>query len=153
MSLAPWTRFDQRISWHVKLGAEAVRDAGCAACVAFNASGGAGLAGAGLGGALHAALFGDAVIEGAPDLRGIGGSGWRAGVGPSALLRLRAGSRAALLASGGWTWLPGTPTHETWTMSGAGRLHLGRDASLALEYRRRPSEQTLGLTLYLFRSP
>ena len=153
VSLAPWTRFDQRTSWHVRLGAETVRDAGCPSCVAFVVDGGAGLAGVGFGGALHAALFADGSVEAAPDLAGIGGSGWRVGVGPSALLRLVAGSRTALLASGGWRWLPGTPTHETWTVAGAGRLHLGRDISLALEYRRRPSEQALGLTLYLFDSP
>jgi hypothetical protein len=153
VSLAPWSRFDRRISWHVKLGAEAVRDSGCAACVAFTASGGGGLAGAGLGGALHAAIFSDATLEAAPDLRGLGGSGWRVGLGPSALLRLQAGSRASLLAQGGWSWLPGTPTHQTWTLSGAGRLHLGRDVSLALELRRRPSEQSLGMVLYLFNSP
>jgi hypothetical protein len=121
--------------------------------VAFVAAGGAGLAGAGLGGALHAALFADGTVEAAPDLQGIGGSGWRLGIGPSALLRLRAGARAALLASGSWTWLPGTPTRDTWTVAGAGRVHLGREASLALEYRWRPSEQALGLTLYLFNSP
>lgn len=153
VSLAPWTRFDQRTSWHLKLGAETVRDSGCPSCVAFVVAGGAGFAGAAFGGALHAALFADVTVEGAPDLHGIGGSGWRAGVGPSALLRLRAGSRGALLAQGGWSWLPGAPTRETWTMSGAGRWHVARDVSLALEYRRRPSEQALGLTLYLFDSP
>ena len=153
VSLAPWTRFDKRTSWHVKLGAETVRDSGCPSCVALVASGGAGMAGAGFGGALHAALFTDATIEGAPDLHGIGGSGWRVGVGPAALLRLRAGSAAALLVQGGWSWLPGTPTHQTWTVAGAGRYHFTRDVSLALEYRRRPSEQALGLTLYLFDSP
>jgi hypothetical protein len=153
VSLAPWTRFDQRTSWHFKLGAEAVRDSGCPSCVAFVAAGGAGLAGAGFGGALHAALFADGSVEAAPDLRGIGGSGLRLGVGPTGLLRLRAGSRAGLLLGGNWTWLPGTPTGETWTLSAAGRLHLGRAASLALEYRRRPSEQALGLVLYLFASP
>ena len=150
ISLAPWSRFDMRTSWHVKIGAETVRDHGCASCVALVAAGGAGFAGAGLGGAFHAALFADGSVEAAPDLRGIGGSGWRLGLGPSALVRLRAGSRAALLASGGWRWLPGTPTHQTWTAAAAGRLHLGREVSLALEYRRRPAEQALGLVLYLF---
>ncbi len=153
VSLAPLGRFDQRTSWHVELGARAVRDAGCSSCVAFVAAGGAGLAGAGLGGALHAALFADGSVEAAPRLQGIGGSGWRLGLGPAALVRLRAGSRAALLASGDWRWLPGTPTGETWSISGAGRVHLGRQASLALEYRRRPAEQSLGLVLYLFDSP
>jgi hypothetical protein len=153
VSLAPWSRFDKRTSWHLKIGAEKVRDAGCSSCVAFAADGGAGMSLAGLGGALHAALFADGSVEAAPDLRGIGGSGWRVGLGPSALARLRAGERAALLVSGEWRWLPGTPTHETWTIAGAGRLHLGREVSLALEYRRRPSEQALGLTLYLFDSP
>jgi Domain of unknown function (DUF4105) len=153
VSLAPWNRFDKRTSWHLSLGSAMVRDSGCPSCVAFVAAGGAGFAGAAFGGALHAALFTDATIEGAPDLRGIGGSGWRVGVGPSALLRLRAGSAAALLVQGGWSWLPGTPTHQTWTVAGAGRYHFTRDVSLALEYRRRPSEQALGLTLYLFDSP
>jgi len=153
ISMAPWTRFDKRMSWNVKLGAEAIHDSGCSSCVAFVAAGGAGLAGAGFGGVLHAALFADGSVEAAPDLQGIGGSGWRLGIGPSALLRLRAGSRAALLASGSWTWLPGTETHDTWTIAGSGRVHLGREVSLALEYRRRPSEQALGLTLYLFNSP
>jgi hypothetical protein len=153
VSLAPWTRFDKRTSWRLKVGAETVRDAGCASCVAFVAGGGPGFAAGGFGGALHAALFADVSVEAAPGLEGIGGSGWRLGFGPSALLRLAAGSRAALLLSGDWRWLPGTDTRESWTVAGAGRLHLGRDVSLALEYRRRPSEQVLGLTLYLFNSP
>ncbi len=153
VSLAPWTRFDLRSSWHVKAGAETIRDAGCPSCVAMVIDGGAGLAGAGFDGALHAALFADASIEAAPDLRGIGGSGWRVGAGTSALVRLRAAERAALLVSGQWRWLPGTPVHDTWTVAGAGRLHLGTEFSLALEYRRRPSEQVLGLVLYLFNSP
>jgi hypothetical protein len=153
VSLAPWTRFDLRSSWHVKAGAETIRDSGCPSCVAMVIDGGAGMAGAGFGGALHAALFADGSVEAAPDLRGLGGSGWRIGLGPSALVRLRAGTWAGLLASGSWRWLPGTPTHETWTIAGAGRLHLARDVSLALEYRRRPSEQTLGLVLYLANSP
>jgi hypothetical protein len=152
VSLAPWDRFSRRTSWHLRVGAETIRDAGCASCLAFATGGGAGFAGAGLGEALHVAAFADVSVEAAPHLDGIGGSGWRVGLGPAALLRLRAGSRAALLLSGDWRWLPGTPTHETWTLSGAGRLHLGRSASLALEYRRRPTEQALGLTLYLFDS-
>jgi hypothetical protein len=139
-----------KVEGDLKVGVETVRDPGCASCVAFVASGGPGLAAAGFGGALHAALFADGSVEAAPDLRGIGGSGWRLGLGPSALLRLSAGSRGALLASGDWRWLPGTPTHQTWAVSGAARVHLGQRTSLAIEYRRRPSEQSLGLTLYLF---
>jgi hypothetical protein len=153
ISLTPWSRFDRRTSWHFSLGAAGVRDSGCVSCVAFQAAAGAGLAGAGFGGALHAAIFSDATLEAAPDLRGQGGSGWRLGVGPSTLVRWRAGSVATVLATGGWSWLPWTQTHQTWTVGGAGRLHLGRDVSLALEFRRRPSEQSLGLVLYLFNSP
>jgi hypothetical protein len=97
----------------------------------------------------------DAEVNAAPGLHGLRDSGWRLAVGPSALLRLRAGDRAALLAEAGWRWLPEASPRETWKLTLEGRLHLrhdpgGHDLSLALRARRSPGEDSAQAVLYAY---
>jgi hypothetical protein len=150
VSLSPLTRFDRRPSWRARLGAETVRDAACAGCVAGLLDAGGGLAVSALDGAVDAAAFGDAELLGSPRLAGWDGGRLRVGLGPGGLVRLRLGDRAALLASGDWRWLPEARPRETFALDAALRVHLGRNLSVALEARRRPREDALGLALYAF---
>jgi len=148
-SLNSFAGFERRISWKMRAGATRVADAGCPRCVAgrFEVGGGPGLV---LGGDwLAAALTADAELLAAPDLHGLAGSGFRPGVGPGALVRLLAGERAALLASGAWRWLPWAVPRSTYDFSVEGRLHLG-PASLALRLRRAPRVEEVGLMLLLY---
>jgi hypothetical protein len=148
VSLNDLSRFDLRPSWRVKAGAATVRDAGCAGCLAGQAELGGGYALASLARVLD--LFGgaDVAVEWSPHLSGAGGSEVRAGVGPGGLARIRLGPRAALLADARWRWLPGADPDRTFDLRGGLRLHLGRDASLALEARRTPAEDVLSASLY-----
>jgi hypothetical protein len=141
--------FDRRISWKLRAGATRVADAGCPRCVAgrLEVGGGPGLV---LGrDRLAAALTADAELLAAPDLHGVAGSGFRPGVGPGLLVRLLAGERASLLASGAWRWLPWAVPHSTYDVSVEGRLHFG-PASLALRLRRAPRAEEVGLMLLLY---
>ncbi|ACG71293.1 conserved hypothetical protein [Anaeromyxobacter sp. K] len=137
VSLSPVTRFDARPSWKASFGATTVRDRGCDRCLAFASDLGGGLAAA-LPGGLDLAATGDLELRASPGLSGAGGTGWRPGIGPSALARLRLGTRAVLLADARWRWLPEAAPRTTWSWGGALRLHLARDLSLALEGRRQP---------------
>jgi hypothetical protein len=139
LSLNPVTRFDARPSWRMRLGATTVRDGGCDRCLAFAAELGGGFAAASVLGALDLLATGDVELLASPRLDGAGGSGWRPGLGPSALARLRLGPRATLLGDAKLRWLPGADPRTTWSAGGALRLHLARDLSLSLEGRGTPT--------------
>jgi hypothetical protein len=145
-TLSPINRFDRRASWKLRVGATRVEDSGCAKCVAglFSIGGGPGWVSP--GGAFSAALTGDADVLGAPSLQGISGTGIRAGVGPGMLLRLLAGERTALLATGTWRYLPWSNPETSYDVSVEGRLHLGR-ISLAARWRKAPLAEQVSLLL------
>jgi len=150
LSLNDLSRFDLRPSWRVRFGAATVRDAGCAACLAGQAELGAGFTKAGLLRVLDLYAGADASVEWSPRLSGLSDAPVRAGVGPGAILRLRAGRLAALVADARWRWLPGASPDRTWDLRAALRLHVARDLSLALEVRRTPAadEGTAGVLGY-----
>ncbi len=149
-SISPVSRFDLRPAWQFRAGATTVRDGGCDRCTAGLLAVGGGFSTSQAGGAVDAALFGDLELLGSSHLAGLRGSPARLGLGPGGLVRVRFGSRAALLASGSWHWLPEAAPRETWSLELAGRLHLARQVSLGLEGRRRPGETSAGLLLYLY---
>jgi hypothetical protein len=139
LSLNDLSRFDLRPSWRVRFGAATVRDAGCGGCLAAQAELGAGLTRASLLGAADLYVGADASVEAASHLAGIADGPVRAGIGPGGVLRIRAGSRAALLADARWRWLPDAAPDRTWDLRASLRLHVARDLSLALEARRTPA--------------
>lgn len=151
VSLNPLSRWDQRPSWRMRAGATTVRDAGCAGCLAGVAELGGGLGAADLGGAIDLLALGDAELLGAPSLEGIRGAGVRLGLGPSALVRVRAGDRAVLLADARWRYLPFATPEQSWSVSGTFRLHLTRALSLAVEARAAPEDRDVQAGLLLYR--
>jgi hypothetical protein len=138
VSLNPVSRFDLRPSWRFRVGARAVRDGGCAGCIAGEASAGAGFAVA-AGRALDLLATGDVELLGAPRLSGAGGSWARPGIGPGGLARVRLGDRAALVLEARWRWLPGAEPDRTWDLGATLRVHLVPGLSLGLEARHTPS--------------
>jgi len=139
LSINPVNRFDIKPSWRMRAGATTVRDGGCAGCTAFAAELGGGFATADLAGALDLLAMGEVELLAAPGLEGAAGAGWRPGLGPSALARLRLGSRVTFLADARWRFLPGARPRASHLLSGVLRLHLARDLSLALEARHAPA--------------
>jgi uncharacterized protein DUF4105 len=138
-SLSRLSRFDEKPSWRVKLGAATVRDEGCSACLAAQGEVGAGFTVAEVLRAVDLYAGVDAAVEWSPRLSGISGREVRAGVGPGGLLRVRLGKRAALLGDARWHLLPGASPRQTYDLRGQLRLHLAPALSLALEARRTPA--------------
>ena len=149
-TMSPLSRFDLRPSWRFALGARTVRDAACDQCLAGYAEGGAGVALVRFAGAIDLLATGDLSLEGAPGLSGLDGHGFRVGVGPGGLLRLRAGERIALLASAGWRWLPAAAPHDTWSLGADLRLNAWRDLSLAVQARRTPQDGEVVLAVLAY---
>ena len=149
-SLNPIDRFEQRVSWKMRVGATRVADAGCDRCVAgfLAVGGGPGMVSA--DGTFSAALTADAELLGAPDLHGLSGSPVRPGIGPGLLLRLLAGDRGALVGTGTWRWLPSASPETTYELGLEARLHLG-PVSLAARGRAAPRAHDLGLLLLMYR--
>jgi hypothetical protein len=148
VSLSPMTRFDRRPSWRFDVGAATVRDRGCASCLAGLVTAGGGLALA--AGPVDLAAFGDLELLGSARLDGLRGSAWRLGLGPGGLVRLRLGGRAALVATADWRWLPEAAPRRSWGLGLTARLHLARGLSLALDARRAPRDEAVGLTVLLY---
>jgi hypothetical protein len=148
-SLHHFDRFDRRLSYHLRAGAEAVRDGGCRGCLAAVAEGGAGPAQLLFGDRLTVMLTADAVLHGSAALSGVNGSGARLGVGPTFAVRLL-GSRASLLARAGQRWMPASSPGSTFELGTSGRLHLGA-VSAALDWRRTPLAHEVLLSLQVFR--
>jgi hypothetical protein len=136
-SLNALDRFDHRLSWRFRAGAEAVRDAGCAGCLAGKLEFGGGPAHLAFGSALSVLASVDAELAVAPRLAGVAGSAFRPGVGPTGIVRLLGADRAALLGRATWRWSPDARPASAYGFGLEGRVHLG-EASLAVELRRTP---------------
>jgi hypothetical protein len=142
-SLNPVHRFDLRPSWRMRAGATTVRDGGCDRCVAGALELGGGFTAARVLGVVDLLALGDVELLGAPDLAGIDGVGLRAGLGPSAIARVRAGRVATLLAEARWRWFPAAAPDTGYALTAGVRLHAGRRLSLALDARRTPDDDEL----------
>ncbi|HET7753223.1 MAG TPA: DUF4105 domain-containing protein [Anaeromyxobacteraceae bacterium] len=148
-SLHHFDRFDRRLSYRLRAGAETIRDGGCRSCLAAVAEGGAGPAQLLLGDRLTLMLTGDAVIHGSAALSGVNGSGARLGLGPTLAVRVL-GARASLLARAGQRWMPAASPGSTFELGTSGRLHLGT-VSAALDWRRTPLAHEVLFSLQVFR--
>jgi hypothetical protein len=144
LSLNPVSRFDLRPSWRVRVGATTVRDGGCDRCTAFAAELGSGFTAAALG-PLDVYAGGDVELLASAHLAGAGGTGWRPGVGPGALARLRLGRAATFLADARWRWLPAATPETTHLLSAVLRVHVARDLSLAIEGRHTPATRDVSV--------
>jgi hypothetical protein len=57
---------------------------------------------------------------------------------------------AALLATADWRWLPEAAPRTTWRLGLTAQLHVARGLSLALDARRGPRDEAVGLTVLLY---
>jgi hypothetical protein len=149
-SLNALERFDRRFSWQFRAGAERVRDGGCASCVAGKVEFGGGPAVVALGSALSALATFDAELAASPPLEGFRGTAFRPGFGPTGMLRLLAGDRAALLGTASWRWYPEAATRDGFALGAEARVHFAR-ASLAFEVKRAPRGTEALVWTQLFR--
>ena len=147
-SLSPVNRFDLRPSWRMRAGATTVRDAGCDRCVAGAAELGGGFTAARLLGALDLLALAETELLYSPRLSGTDGRGVRAGLGPSAIARVRAGTAATFLAEARWRWYPAAAPESGYQLTAGVRLHAGRNLSLALEGRRTPEDDEVSATVF-----
>jgi len=131
-AMAPLGLDDPRPSWRLRAGATRLRDGACGSCVAGDLEVGGGITLA--AGPASLLVTGEGVLQAAPGLSGLRGSGFRAGLGPRAALRLLAGERASLLATAAWRFWPLASPRTTLDVGVTARLHLGR-ASLFAEAR------------------
>jgi hypothetical protein len=125
-------------SWRVRAYGSRLHDGGCKNddCFAHGLNGSLGFTLAGAED--HAAVFAmaDAYLIFSPfsrELDGIGGSIFRAGVGPFAGIRVRAPDELVTLVSGSWSYLPGQSTTSTYEIRGAVRASLAPDVALGVE--------------------
>ncbi len=148
-SLNVFDRVEQRVAWKLRAGATRVLDAGCRDCIAGRFEVGGGTAAVLMDGALSALLTVDTELLASPPLHGAGGTAFRPGLGPGALLRVLVGERYALLGTATWRWLPDAAPDTTFQLGATGRVHLGR-VSLACDVRRSPlaTEAMLSLLVY-----
>lgn len=149
LSLHGMTTFDHGISWKVRAGLERVRDAGCASCLAGTFVLGSG-ASAEAGPAVAFATA-DVSLQFSEALRGFSfARSLRAGLGPAAGVRLRAGERFTAMVTGHLYWLPGAAGPWTWATEAGIRLVVTRDLSLGISGRKLPEAAEAGAGLFFF---
>jgi hypothetical protein len=132
MALNAQTQFDRKLSWKVQVGVARILDEGCASCPAATVNAGSGAAFATGGGGLLGWLLVDGRAQWSPDLDGLGRTGNRLGVGPSAGARARLGSRLTALVTGDVMWLPAQDPVATWAVDGTLRWHVAGPIALDL---------------------
>jgi hypothetical protein len=121
LSLHDMNRFDHRLSWRVRAGAERLHDPGCAGCLVGNLEIGSGAATV-LGPLVLWSTL-DTVVQFSSALQGIDGArALRVGVGPSLGARLRLGERLTASAGGRAFWMPAAAGSGSWSLEAALRL-------------------------------
>jgi hypothetical protein len=151
MSLNPWTRFSNGLSWNVHAGSTRIRDSGCNDCLAaeLDAAGGITLSAFDDGAMLF--LMGGAQFIGlSPIQGGIGDLPLRIGLGPSGGLRLRFTDDLLAVGEASWSWLPTQSPKQTWSFAGAIRYQYLKDFAFGVEGRKQPSDESLQVMSYLY---
>lgn len=149
LSLHGMTSFDYGISWKVRGGVERIRDAGCGSCLA-------GVLALGSGAAVEAGpavafATADVSLQFSKALRGFEfARALRAGVGPAAGFRVRAGERFTAMVTGHLYWLPQAAGPWTWSAESEFRFVVSGDVSLGISGRKLPDGAEAALGLYFF---
>lgn len=150
-SLAPWASFQHPLSFEVKAGALRLRDAGCFDCTAADAEVAGGLTfGVGADDAFALYLLGNVAATWAPTLHGLGGSTFRAGVGPLGGFRWRLGHTLVWTADGGASYLPDASTNVTWIAETTARWEFTPNFAAGLDVRRWPLATEGSLSTYFY---
>ncbi len=143
--LAPWSAGERGASYRFFLGADRVRDHGCAgSCLVARLEGGLGLAAKP---EAHTVLYGraDVGIDAADGLIGLDRRAFRFAAGPTAGVRVGLAQGAVLLGEARLAWLPGAPTPVTASAVAEARYALGTSVALGFFLRRQLLAADLGV--------
>lgn len=151
LSLSPWDRFAQGLSFKIDVGADRVRDGGCSDCLAGQVN---------LAGGLATSLFEDGVmaytlaaghLAGLAPLRGgIADLPLRAGVGPLGGLRLRLHDDLVAHGEAQWLYLPAQSPDRTWSVKASLRYQYVRDFAFGIDGRHQPGAHAIQASSYLY---
>jgi hypothetical protein len=130
--LNSYSQFNKKVAWAVNFGGERIRDESCADCFAGVAEIGGGPARQLHRGAVTLFALGNVKLHWAPDLDGYGPTGFRAGVGPRAGVRLRFRNDLLAMIEGEAHWFPALDPQITWSAGGAFRWHLAEHFAIDL---------------------
>jgi hypothetical protein len=148
-SLVPLDRFDSALSFKVDVGMQRTYDSGCLDCPTGFAEVGGGVALAPFGSALLFYATSDARVYLPIEHSGLLGF-LRAGLGPSAGLRLRVSDDLALVTSGDFTFLPGQEPWYVWSADGKLRWQYSRNFALGAEGRLYPDSYSAQGMSYIY---
>ena len=150
LALNPLSDRETALSWRAGAFGVRVHDAGCPDCFVH------GLEGA-VGGTVatddeHLAVFlmAEAFFGFPADLRGIGGSFARLGVGPYAGLRIRFAGQNVGLLTGAWSYLPAQRPSTTYDLRASLRGQVGKDVALGVEAALQPLSFEAQLGSYVY---
>lgn len=152
LSLSPRDRFEKDLSWKVAAGATSIRENGCRdPCTAAHLGAGGGLAWGWRGDAVLLWATLDVDLLASPRLDGgLGGGPVRAGVGPSAGLRLRPHPTLVGLVTGKWSLLQGQDPGQTWQADGGLRWRWLPNLAAGVQASAHPRGASVGLNLYRY---
>jgi hypothetical protein len=137
VSLNSLSRFDLAPSWRFAFGARTLEREGCAECLAGKLRLGAGPALSLLDHALTLFFTVDTLLYAGPDLSGIGGKAFRAGLGPAPGIRVRFDPDLIWLLNGELGWFPKQADSVVWQAESILRWSYVHDQALSLELRAR----------------
>lgn len=150
VSLNSLSRFDLAPSWRFSFGAHTLEHEGCDECLAGKFRLGAGPAISMLDHALTLFLTVDTWLYSGPDVVGIGGKAFRAGVGPSPGIRVRIDPDLLWLLSGQLGWFPKQADSLVWQADSVLRWSYVHDQALSLELRARSFAQEAQLFALIY---
>lgn len=148
--LNQWTDFNRRPSWNIRAGVRRLTEPECAGCAMGELAGGGGWGTSLLAGRVAFVATLDTIVGWGPRLAGLGGSGARIGLGPSAALRAILAPRTLLLLEGEWAWLPSQERDATWSASATLRSGIESSTAIDLQLAARPGEPSANLSWLIY---
>ncbi len=148
--LNEWTRFNRRPSWNIRAGVRRLTEDECSGCMMGEVAGGGGWGKTFFDGRISFLATVDTMAAWGPRVGGVGDSGFRLGVGPTASLRTVLARRMVLLLAGDWFWLPEQERDAIWSASATLRTGITASSAIDLEVMTRPGEPSAHLSWLLY---
>lgn len=139
-------------SWRFRAHGLRLRDAGCESddCFAHGLNGALGLSLATPDERVTGFVMADVLVLYSAELDGIGGSAFRAGLGPYAGIRVNAAGKLVGLLSGTWSYLPRQTLSHSYAVEAALRASVAGDVALGVEALLQPAASEVQLLSYLY---